>query len=132
MPGMFEDDDNHEFKFYRRGRRRVNVKEAVEEARKALECPLPNLVEGLDYCEISAPSVRLILDRIEAIGEALERVEWLEAKIDGMRHQFNAEAQKHETLENVSPKMKDQAFHRGQRVAYGHIVSHLDELAVGK
>lgn len=41
---------------------------------------------------------------------------------------FQKELEEHDTLESVSPKKNDQLVHRGQRIAYAHIVKHLDEL----
>jgi hypothetical protein len=54
----------------------------------------------------------------------------LREELDNLRYHMNAESEEHETLENVSPKQKDQILNRGQRIAYDHIVKHLDAFLV--
>jgi hypothetical protein len=41
---------------------------------------------------------------------------------------FQQEIEEHDTLECVAPKKTEQLVHRGQRIAYAHIVKHLDAL----
>lgn len=112
--------------------------------RHAINNYLANVLNGLTVNVLGINGGKEQLDRtrriLDDVNQCVLRLmtPWLDrdpgesllSQLDKLRHHFNAEAKEHETLENVSPKTKDQLIHKGQRIAYNHIVRHLDKLVL--